>query len=182
MPMLVKKLLKQNLSLEFYRNQNKDISILTESHTNHDQIHDIRNHWLGPIFFFLGESHRRIAFLLHPDHTDHTDSKGRLSAFKFTPCNDRVLCVYAPSGHRTRKQMTRGRFIEGLKNYMEYKNKGNENKIILGDFNCIMDKMDSDGGSKTQRIYRCRSNYALSKLIMDNGLEDLWRRENPDSS
>ena len=65
---------------------------------------------------------------------------------------------------------------------MEYKNKGNENKIILGDFNCIMDKMDNDGGSKTQRIYRCRSNYALSKLIMDNGLEDLWRRENPDSS
>ena len=25
-------------------------------------------------------------------------------------------------------------------------------------------------------------NYALSKLIVDNGLEDLWIRENPDSS
>ena len=25
-------------------------------------------------------------------------------------------------------------------------------------------------------------NYGLSKLIMNNGLEDLWRRENPDSS
>ena len=25
-------------------------------------------------------------------------------------------------------------------------------------------------------------NYALSKLIVDNGMEDLWRRENPDSS
>ena len=42
--------------------------------------------------------------------------------------------------------------------------------------------MDKDDGNKTQRIYRCRSYYALSKLIVDNGLEDLWRRGNPDSS
>ena len=43
-----------------------------------------------------------------------------------------------------------------------------------------MDKMESDTGNKT--LYRCRFNYALSKLIVDNGLEDLWRRKNPDSS
>ena len=29
---------------------------------------------------------------------------------------------------------------------MENKNEGNENKIILGDFNCTMDKMDRYGG------------------------------------
>ena len=28
------------------------------------------------------------------------------------------------------------------------------------------------------RLYRCCFNYALSKLIEDNGLENLWRREN----
>ena len=50
---------------------------------------------------------------------------------------------------------------------MENKNEGNENKIILGDFNCTMDKMDRYGGNKTQRLYRCSSNYAL---IVDNGL------------
>ena len=64
---------------------------------------------------------------------------------------------------------------------MENKNEGNENKIILGDFNCTMDKMDRDSENKIQRVYRYCSNYALSKLIVDNGLEDLWRRENPDS-
>ena len=32
------------------------------------------------------------------------------------------------------------------------------------------------------RLYRCYSNYALSKLIVENRLEDLWRRENQDSS
>ena len=60
-------------------------------------------------------------------------------------------------------------------------NEGIENKIILGDFNCTVDKMDRDGENKTQRLYRCCSNYAQSKLTVDNGLENLWRRENPDS-
>ena len=47
---------------------------------------------------------------------------------------------------------------------MENKTEGNEYKITLGDFNCIMDKMDRDGENKAQRFYRCCSNYALSKL------------------
>ena len=43
-----------------------------------------------------------------------------------------------------------------------------------------MDAIDKDGGNKTQTLYRCCSNYALSNLIVDNGLEDLWTRDNPD--
>ena len=50
---------------------------------------------------------------------------------------------------------------------MENKNEGNENKIILGDFNCTMNKMDRYGGNKTQRLYRCCSYYFLN---VDNGL------------
>ena len=65
---------------------------------------------------------------------------------------------------------------------MQNKNERNKNKIILEDLNCTMDNIDRDGKNKTQRLYRCCSNYALSKLIMDNGLVDLWRRENPDLS
>ena len=103
-------------------------------------------------------------------------------SFKVTLSDYRALCAYAPSGHNTREQLDRGRFFEGLQNYMENKNEGNENEIILGDFNCTMDKMDRDGGNKTQRLYRCHSSYAVSKLVVDNGLEDLWGRENPDSS
>ena len=75
-----------------------------------------------------------------------------------------------------------GHSFEELQNYMENKSEGNESKIILGNFNCTMDKVDRNGGNKTQRVYRCGSYYALSKLIVDNGLEDLWRRENPDCS
>ena len=61
---------------------------------------------------------------------------------------------------------------------MQNKNEGNENKIMLGVLNCTMDKSDRVSENKTQRLYRCYSNYALSKLILDNGLDDLWRREN----
>ena len=63
---------------------------------------------------------------------------------------------------------------------MKNKNEGNENKITLGDLNCTMDKLDRDGENKSQKNCRCCSNYALSKLIEDNGLENLWRRENLD--
>ena len=40
--------------------------------------------------------------------------------------------------------------------------------------------MDRDCENKTQKLYKCFSSYVLSKLIVDNGLEDQWRRENPD--
>ena len=52
---------------------------------------------------------------------------------------------------------------------------------MLGDLNCTIDKIDRNGENKTQRLYRGCSSYAVSKVIMDNKLEDLWRRENPDS-
>ena len=39
----IKDPLKQDLALEFCRNQNKDIGILTEFHINHCQAHHIRN-------------------------------------------------------------------------------------------------------------------------------------------
>ena len=137
---------------------------------------------MGSNFFSLGDSHTKgcLSCFIWDLKID-TDAKGRFVSFKFTPSNDRVLCVYAPSGYSTREQLDRGRFFEGLQNYMENKNKGNENKIILEDFNCTMDKIDRDSENKTQILW-CSSSYALSKLILDNGLEDLWRRKNPDSS
>ena len=137
---------------------------------------------MGSNFFSLGDSHTKghLSCFIWDLKID-TDAKGRFVSFKFTPSNDRVLCVYVPWGYSTRDQLDRGCFFEGLQNYMKNKNKGNENKIILEDFNCTMDKIDRDSENKTQILW-CSSSYALSKLILDNGLEDLWRRKNPDSS
>ena len=52
---------------------------------------------------------------------------------------------------------------------MQNKNEENENNIMLGVLNCTIDKIDRDGENKAQRLYRSCSNYALSKLIVDNG-------------
>ena len=56
-----------------------------------------------------------------------TDPKGRFVSFKSTPSDDRVLCVYAPQGIAPGNSWTGGRFFEGLQNYRENKDKGNEN-------------------------------------------------------
>ena len=56
---------------------------------------------------------------------------------------------------------------------MPNKNKGNTKIKMLRDLNCTMDKIDTDGENKTERFYRCCTNYAMSKLIVDNGLVNL---------
>ena len=146
--------LKQDLVLEFCGKQNKDNSILTETHINHDKIHQIINNWLGPIFLSPRNIHTKgLLSNLHPGLEGitevETDPEGRFVSFKITLSNNRVLCVCAPSRHCTREQLIKGRFFEGLQNYMENKCEGNENKIILGDFNVTVGIMDRDGGNKT---------------------------------
>ena len=37
--------------------------------------------------------------------------------------------------------------------------------------------MAGNGENKTQRLHWCCSSYALSKTIVDNGLDDLWRKD-----
>ena len=137
--------LKQDLVLEFSRKQNKENSILSETHINHDKIHPIINNWLGPFFLSPRNIHiKRLLGQLHPVLEGvievDTDPKGIFVSFKITLSNNRVLCLCAPSGHSTKEQLIKGRFFAGLQN---------ENKIILGGINIIMDIMDRNGGNKT---------------------------------
>ena len=94
------------------------------------QIHQIRNNWLGPIFFAPGDTFwKGMIILLLSDFDDvtdvDTDPKGRFVSFKVTPSYDRVLCIYPPSGHSNREQLARGRFFEGLQDHIENKTEGN---------------------------------------------------------
>ena len=128
----IRDLLKQDLALEFSRNQNKVISILTEPHMNHDQIHNIGNNWLGSNFFSLGYSHTKgcLSCFIWDLKVD-IDPKGRLVSFKFTPFNDRGLYVYPPSGYSTGEPLDEGRFFEGLQNYMASKEKEMKTKYYF---------------------------------------------------
>ena len=123
-------------TIEFCKSQNKDFSILTETHIKHDQIHHIRNNWLGPIFFSPGDSHKKELLVLYHLGLEcvtevDTDPKQKFLCFKVSPYNDRVLCVYATLGHNIREHQARGHFFVGPQNYMENKSKINEDKIRL---------------------------------------------------
>ena len=133
---------------------NKVIGILTEIYINHDKINHIRNNWLGSNFFCLGDSHTKgyLSCFIWDLKVD-TDPKGTFMSFSFTPSNDRVLSIYTLSGYSTREQLDRGRFFEGLQNNIENKNKGDQNKIKLEDFNCTINKTDRDGENKTKKNF-----------------------------
>ena len=127
------------------RSQNKDICIISETHINQEQIHQIRNNWLGPIFFSPGNTFSKdILILLHPGFIDVTevdiDPKERFVSFKVAPSNDRVLCIYAQLGHSNRQELARRHFFKELQTYVESETLGNENKIVIGDFDCALDK------------------------------------------
>ena len=94
-----------------------------------------------------------------------TNQKGRFVSFKVTPSTKRVPWVYAISGYSTREKLAGG--VSWKDKILCKKKEGNENKIILGSL-------------YTQILYRCFSNYVLSKFIVNNGLEDLWIRGNSD--
>ena len=68
--------------------------------------------------------------VLRPYEFD-TDPEGSFVSFKVTTSNKGSVCAF--SGYSLREQLDRGRFFEGLQNYMQNKIEGNENKIMLGD-------------------------------------------------
>ena len=129
---------------------------------------------MSPIIFSSGDSHTKGLLVLlnlglEGITESDTDPKGRFVYYKFTPSNDRVLCVLCPFLVQHQEPLARWRFLERLQKYMENKNQGNEKKIILGDFDFTTNKM--------VKI----KHKVLSKLIVDTGFEDIWRRENQDS-
>ena len=158
--------LKQGLALEFCKNKHKVTSILTQTHINHDQIHHIKHNWLDPTFLSLGDCWFCLIWVFEVSLRLRLILKGGLYLLRLLPMMTELSVV---------KPLQ----CVGLQNYMKNKNERNGNKIILGDFNCTMDKINRDGENETQILYRCSANYLLSKLLLDNELEDLWRRENP---
>ena len=95
---------------------------------------------MGPIFFSPGDSHTKGSLvLLHlalEGITEaDTDPKEGFVSFKVTPLPLMTeFSVFMPL--QGIYQAVRVRFLKGLQNYMENKNEGNENKIIVEDFNC----------------------------------------------
>ena len=81
---------------------------------------------MGLIFFSSGNTHtKELLIMLYPGLEGvtelDTDPKCRFASFKATLSN----------GTKPGNSWLGGQFFEGLQNYMENKNEGNENKIYL---------------------------------------------------
>ena len=102
----------------------KDISILTETHINHDQIYHIRSNWLGFIFFSPG-------VVTQKEYISYFIRVLRVS-LRSTLIQKRGLCplrglpqmtefsLFIPF-QRTREHLVREPFFEGLQDYMLFK-------------------------------------------------------------
>ena len=104
-----------------------------------------------------------MLFLLHlglEDVTEvDTDPKERFVSFKVTTSNEGSLFVPLQS-IAPESSWRGGAFLKYYKKVCKIK-EGNQNKIMLGVLNCTMDKIDKDGENKTQRFYKCCSNYVV---------------------
>ena len=160
-----------------HEKKHKDINILTETYSNHDQIHHqihIRSNWLGPIFFSPVDSHTKGSLvLLHPAPEGitevDTDPKGRFVSFKVISLPLMTECYVLMPFQRVApgNSWLGGISLKEYKIIWKIKMKEMKKKKILGDFICSMDTMDRYGGNKTLRLYRCCFCYALN---VDNGL------------
>ena len=76
----------------------KAISILTGTHSSHDQVHHLRNNWLGSNFYSPGDSHiKGMLFVLYlglEGITEvDTNPEGRSVSFKVSTSNESSLFV-----------------------------------------------------------------------------------------
>ena len=131
----IRDLLKQDLALEFCRNQNQLNSILTKTPISYDQIHNMRNNWLGSIFSSSGDSYRKglpacLIWILKLSLSVALIQMRCLGSLRVFPLMTSFSVFIPPSGYGTKKQLGSGRFFEGLQNYMENENDRSEKKNI----------------------------------------------------
>ena len=139
---------------------------------NLDQVHHIRHNWLIPSFFVLEIVTQKDCLSCYIQALKVSLSlkliqKGGLCSLRLLP----LMTEFSNSGRSTREQLARERFFEGLQSY-----KRNENKIILGDFNFTLAKMERDGGNKTHTSFmHCQK----SSQIVDSRIYGVGRTQIP---
>ena len=95
-----------------------------------------------------------MLFLLHPSLEGvtevDTDPKGRSVSFKGTTSND--ISLFVPlQGIAPENCWLGGTFLKDYKIICKIKMREMKKKIMLGDFNCAIDKIDRDGEKKNTK-------------------------------
>ena len=133
------------------RKQDTDIVFLQETHITCESERIWTNEWGGEIVFSHGTNQSRSVAILFQKNFEyniektHTDSEGRFVelAIKIEDEAFKLLNLYPPN-----KINCQVNFFRRLKNLLtREESQYNDNIVIGGDFNCVMnDELDKKGG------------------------------------
>lgn len=169
---------KRQEVLKWLESKNSKIVLLQETHSTLDNEHFWRSEWGGSLYFSHGTSNSKgTCILLHKSvpntvHSVIPDSSGRyvildidINGVRITLCN-----VYGPNEDNPDFFINLIHNIESLPN---------DNRIIGGDFNLVLDLfMDKKGG---RDITNQRSQTLVKNWMDESDLIDIWRFQHPDN-
>ena len=167
---------KRNEVFCWLKQKNAAIYYLSETHSTLECEQIWKDEWSGEIIFSHFSSQARgTAILFKKDlpiliHASHADSLGRcvildveINGFRLTLCS-----VYAPNNDDPNFFLSLSEQIEKYPN---------DNRIIAGDFNLILDiDLDKRGGT---RQTHAQALAVLKNYMEETELVDIWRFQHP---
>ena len=135
-------------------------------------MHQIRNNWLGPIFLCPRNIHTKGLLARRswrprswtPWRSWTPIQKGDLCPLRLLSLIKEFSVIVPLQGIAPESSWLKDVSLKDCKIIWKT-NEINEYKILLGDFNITVDKMDRNGGNKTQRLYRYLSKGPRYTLI-----------------
>ena len=163
---------KRRQVFRWLHQQNSDIILLQETYSSPDAIGRWEAEWGGKIISSHGSTHSRGVMILFKPRLDvsfekiTTDKYGRYILAEIVIDNTKVVLVnvYAPNDPNQQVVFLRELSNNVLSNYC------NENLVLGGDFNCVINTSDKRGGKPVD--IRKASTIELKTLIKTHNLLD----------
>jgi len=166
---------KRNQVFEWLRNKKFALYLLQETHSTKSIVESWEREWKGQAYFSGTKSNSEgVAILIN----DTLPVKilnykeiipGRLQALTLE-INEQsltIINIYGPNKDDTLLFKTLAKFLQDT----------NENILIGGDFNTVLDTNLDKKNGRADTHKHCRDN--LNKIIDENNLIDVWRMHNP---
>ena len=163
---------KRRQVFRWLHRQQPDIIFLQETYSTPQTIKTWETEWGGKVAYSHGSSHSRGVMILFKPRLDVCIEKiitynyGRCVLIKTTLDDTKTIFVnvYAPNEARHQVSFLNELFNSFLKEYI------NENVVLGGNFNCVINSLDKKGGKPFDA--RKVSVIELQNLIKTNNLVD----------
>ena len=156
--------------------QNSDIIFLQETHSSVQMESIWRTQWGGDIYYSHGETNARgVAILIKKSSpitvkNQYKDDYGRYVILDVTIADKDVTLVNLYGPNEDKPEF----FLELINNI---ENLPNDNRIIGGDFNLVLDKLVDKSGGRMITHEKCTE--VVLAWMQETDLLDIWRHQHP---